>query len=137
MAVLIGIVVAVVVNANKGNKETNVTTTKTIVETKLVKVNEVTRSVFYSPQYAAIALGYFKDNGIEIELTTGQGADKVMTAVLAGQSDIGFAGPEASIYIYNEGKEDYAEVFAQLTKRDGAFLVSREATNNFSWNDLK
>lgn len=137
VAVLIGIVVAVVVNANKSNKETTVITTKTIVETKLVRVNEVTRSVFYSPQYAAIALGYFKDNGIEIELTTGQGADKVMTAVLAGQSDIGFAGPEASIYIYNEGKEDYAQVFAQLTKRDGAFLVSRTKTDKFSWDDLK
>ena len=94
----------------------------------LVKVNEVTRSVFYSPQYAAIALGYFADYGIEVELTTGQGADNVMTAVLSGQSDIGFAGPEAAIYVYNEGKEDYPQVFAQLTKRDGSFLVAREKT---------
>lgn len=103
----------------------------------LVRVNEVTRSVFYSPQYAAIALGYFADYGIEVELTTGQGADNVMTAVLSGQSDIGFAGPEAAIYVYNEGKEDYPQVFAQLTKRDGSFLVSREKTDNFSWQDLK
>ena len=74
---------------------------------------------------------------LEIELTTGQGADKVMTAVLAGQSDIGFAGPEAAIYVYNEGKEDYMEVFAQMTKRDGSFLVSREQNEDFKWTDLK
>ncbi|MGN1269553.1 MAG: ABC transporter substrate-binding protein [Clostridia bacterium] len=102
-----------------------------------IRVNEVTRSVFYAPQYVAIANGYFAQEGLEIELTTGQGADKVMTAVLANQSDIGFAGPEASIYIYNEGKEDYAQVFAQMTQKDGSFLVSKEATNNFSWQDLK
>lgn len=102
-----------------------------------LKVNEVTRSVFYSPQYIAIAKNFFKDYGIEVELTTGQGADAVMTAVLSNQCDIGFAGPEASIYVYNEGKEDYAEVFAQMTKKDGSFLVARNDTNNFSWQDLK
>lgn len=102
-----------------------------------VKVNEVTRSVFYAPQYVAIAKGFMEEEGLEIELTTGQGADKVMTAVLANQSDIGFAGPEASIYVYNEGKEDYCQVFAQLTQKDGSFLVSREQTDNFSWQDLK
>ena len=106
-------------------------------ELKKISVNEVARSVFYAPQYVAINNGFFKKEGLEIELTTGQGADKVMTAVLAGQSDIGFAGPEASIYVYNEGKEDYAEVFAQMTKRDGSFLVSKTDTDNFSWNDLK
>lgn len=104
---------------------------------KKISVNEVARSVFYAPQYVAINNGFFKEEGLEIELTTGQGADKVMTAVLAGQSDIGFAGPEASIYVYNEGKEDYAEVFAQMTKRDGSFLVSKTDTDNFSWNNLK
>lgn len=104
---------------------------------KKISVNEVTRSVFYAPQYVAIANGYMAEEGLEIELTTGQGADKVMTAVLAGQSDIGFAGPEAAIYVYNEGKEDYCEVFAQLTQKDGSFLVARENTNNFSWQDLK
>ena len=104
---------------------------------KKISVNEVARSVFYAPQYVAINNGFFKEEGLEIELTTGQGADKVMTAVLAGQSDIGFAGPEASIYVYNEGEEDYAEVFAQMTKRDGSFLVSKTDTDNFSWNDLK
>ena len=101
-----------------------------------IQVNEVTRSVFYAPQYLAIANGFFEEEGLEIELTTGQGADKVMTAVLAGQSDIGFCGPEAAIYVYNEGKEDYIEVFAQMTQKDGSFLVSKEPTDNFQWTDL-
>lgn len=104
---------------------------------KTISVNEVTRSVFYAPQYVAIANGYFEDEKLNIELTTGQGADKVMTAILANQSDIGFAGPEASIYVYNEGKEDYTQVFAQMTKKDGSFLVSKTQTDNFSWQDLK
>ncbi len=110
---------------------------KTTQELKTIQVNEVTRSVFYAPQYIAISQGYFEQEGLKVELTTGQGADKVMTAVLAGQSDIGFAGPEAAIYVYNEGKEDYAEVFAQMTQKDGAFLVSKQKTDNFSWQDLK
>ncbi len=86
-------------------------------------MNEVTRSVFYAPQYVAINNGYFKDYGIDIELMTGQGADAVMTSVLSGEAQIGFAGPEASIYVYNEGKEDYTQVFAQLTKKRW-FLLS-------------
>lgn len=106
-------------------------------EPKLIKVNEVTRSVFYAPQYVAINQGFFEENGIKVELTTGQGADAVMTAVLSNQCDIGFAGPEASIYVYNEGREDYCQVFAQMTKKDGSFLIARNATNNFSWQDLK
>lgn len=104
---------------------------------KLIKVNEVTRSVFYAPQYVAISNGFFKENGLELELTTGQGADAVMTAVLSNQCDIGFAGPEASIYVYNEGKQDYTQVFAQLTKKDGSFLISRNKSDDFSWQDLK
>ena len=104
---------------------------------RTINVSEVTRSVFYSPQYVAIKNGFFEKNGIEIELITGQGADAVMTSVLSNQVEIGFAGPEASIYVYNEGKEDYTQVFAQLTKRDGSFLVSRTKTENFSWQDLK
>lgn len=104
---------------------------------KTINVSEVTRSVFYSPQYVAIHEGFFEKNGIKIELTTGQGADAVMTSVLANQVDIGFAGPEASIYVYNEGKEDHTQVFAQLTKRDGSFLVSKENTDDFNWDDLK
>ena len=106
-------------------------------ELTTLQVNEVTRSVFYAPQYLAISNGFFEEEGLEIELTTGQGADKVMTAVLAGQSDIGFCGPEAAIYVYNEGKEDYIEVFAQVTQKDGSFLVSKEPTDNFQWTDLK
>ncbi len=105
--------------------------------TTKIKVSEVTRSVFYSPQYVAINNGYFKDYGMEIDLTTGQGADAVMTSVLSNEVQIGFAGPEASIYVYNEGKEDYTQVFAQLTKRDGSFLVSKEKIENFDWNMLK
>lgn len=102
-----------------------------------VRLNEVTRSVFYAPQYVAISEGFMKEQGIDVEITTGQGADKVMTAVLANQSDIGFAGPEAAIYVYNEGKEDYAQVFAQLTQKDGSFLVSREENEDFEWEDVK
>jgi len=132
IAIIVVAVLAIAVAVFINNKDTGNEQGKT-----LVRVNEVTRSVFYSPQYVAIALGYFDENNIEIELTTGQGADNVMTAVLAGQSDIGFAGPEAAIYVYNEGKTDYAEVFAQLTKRDGSFLVSKEKTESFKWEDLK
>lgn len=102
-----------------------------------VRLNEVTHSVFYAPQYVAINQGFFKDQGLDVELTNGGGADKVMTAVLAGQSDIGFAGPEAAIYVYNEGKEDHAVVFAQLTKRDGQFLMGRKSEANFKWANLK
>ena len=105
-------------------------------ELKTIQLNEVTRSVFYAPQYVAIANGFFEEEGLELEITTGQGADKVMTAILAGQSDIGLCGPESAIYVYNEGKEDYVEVFAQLTQKDGSFLVSKEPTDNFSWQDL-
>ena len=104
---------------------------------KTITVSEVTRSVFYAPQYVALAAGYFEEEGLKIDLTTGQGADNVMTAVLSNQVDIGFAGPEASIYVYNEGKEDYAQVFAQLTKTDGSFLVSSQDIQDFEWSDLK
>ena len=106
-------------------------------ELTTIQLNEVTRSVFYAPQYVAIANGFFEQEGLKLEITTGQGADKVMTAILAGQSDIGLCGPEAAIYVYNEGKEDYIQVFAQLTKRDGSFLVSKEKNDNFNWSDLK
>ncbi len=112
-------------------------TDETTSELKTLHVSEVTRSVFYSPQYVAIAAGYFEEEGLKIDLTTGQGADNVMTAVLSNQVDIGFAGPEASIYVYNEGKEDYTQVFAQLTKTDGSFLVSSEDIQDFKWSDLK
>ena len=118
-------------------KNTESSTTETVNQLKTITVSEVTRSVFYAPQYVAIAAGYFEEEGLKVDLTTGQGADNVMTAVLSNQVDIGFAGPEASIYVYNEGKEDYAQVFAQLTKTDGSFLVSSQNIENFKWSDLK
>ena len=94
-------------------------------EMTTVRLNEVTHSVFYAPQYVAMELGFFEEEGLAIELTNGGGADKVMTAVVSGQSDIGLAGPESCVYIYNQGKDDYPVVFAQLTACDGAFLMSR------------
>ena len=133
IGVVILVIVAIVVGfieIKEKNKNKNEGITK-------IKVSEVTRSVFYAPQYVAINKGYFKDYGFEIDLTTGQGADAVMTSVLSNEVQIGFAGPEASIYVYNEGKEDYTQVFAQLTKRDGSFLVSKEKIDNFDWNMLK
>ena len=126
------LVLAFVITINTSNKENF---SKEVLRT--LNVSEVTRSVFYSPQYVAIKNGFFEKNGIKVELITGQGADAVMTSVLSNQVEIGFAGPEASIYVFNEGKEDHTQVFAQLTKRDGSFLVSKTATNNFTWNDLK
>ncbi|MBQ9313769.1 MAG: ABC transporter substrate-binding protein [Clostridia bacterium] len=111
--------------------------TYSLAEEKVVRVSEVTHSVFYAPQYVAINLGMFEKHGLKVELINSQGADKVMTAVLSGQVDIGFAGPEASIYVYLQGKEDYPQVFAQLTQRDGSFLVGREKEENFEWTNLK
>lgn len=106
-------------------------------QTTTLRVSEVTHSVFYAPQYVAINEGLFEKRGIEIELSNGQGADKVMAAVLSGSIDIGFAGPESAIYVYNEGRSDYPKVFAQMTKRDGSFLVAREKDEDFEWSDLK
>ena len=119
------------------NSPINTSGDETPKELEKITVSEVTHSVFYAPQYVAMNLGFFEEEGLEVELINGGGADNVMTAVLSNQVDIGFAGPEAAVYVYNEGKEDYAEVFAQVTKRDGSFLVAREKTDNFSWTDLK
>lgn len=102
-----------------------------------VRVSEVTHSVFYAPQYVAMQLGFFEEEGLAVELISGEGADKVMTSVISGAVDIGFSGPEAAIYIYNEGKSDYAQVFGQVTKRDGSFLLAREADDAFTWSKLK
>ena len=101
-----------------------------------VRLNEVTHSVFYAPQYVAMELGFFADEGLDIELTNGGGADKVMTAVVSGGADIGLAGPESCIYIHGQGKDDLPVIFAQLTKRDGSFLVGR-TDNDFTWDDLR
>lgn len=102
-----------------------------------VTLNEVAHSIFYAPQYAAIELGYFEDEGIDLTLVNGAGADKVMTALLSGDADIGFMGSEASIYTYVNGAKDYAVNFAQLTQRAGNFLVGREAEEHFQWNHVK
>lgn len=102
-----------------------------------VTLNEVAHSVFYAPQYAAIELGYFEEEGIDLTLVNGKGADRVMTALISGDADIGFMGSEASIYVYQEGSEDYAVNFAQLTQRAGNFLVSRVPEPDFSWDKLK
>jgi NitT/TauT family transport system substrate-binding protein len=106
---------------------------------KLTKVvlNEVAHSIFYAPMYVAIEKGYFAEEGIDLELVTGFGADKVMTAVISDEAQIGFMGSESSIYAYNEGANDYVVNFAQLTQRAGNFLVAREPMDDFSWNDLK
>lgn len=102
-----------------------------------VTLNEVAHSIFYAPQYVAIEEGYFADEGIELELVTGFGADKTMTAVLSGEADIGFMGAEASVYAYQEGTNDPVVNFAQLTQRAGNFLVAREEMPEFTWQDLK
>ena len=102
-----------------------------------VRLNEVAHSIFYAPQYVAMELGYFEEEGIDLEVTTGFGADKVTTALISGDADIGFMGPEATIYLYNEGSEDYAVNFAQLTQRAGNFVVSRKKQDNFKWEELK
>ncbi len=115
-------------SACKDKKEDGITT---------LKVNEVTHSVFYAPLYLADSLGYFADENIKIELTNGGGADNVMSAVLSGDSHIGFCGPEAALYVLIGGSSDVPTVFGQLTKRDGSFLVSRKPEPNFQWSDLK
>lgn len=102
-----------------------------------VKVAEVTHSIFYTPQYVADALGFFEEEGIDLELLLVPGADKVTAAVLSGDVQIGFCGSEATIYIYNQGQEDYLVSFAGLTKRDGSFIVSREKYDHFTLEDMK
>lgn len=102
-----------------------------------VTLNEVAHSIFYAPQYVAIEMGYFEEEGIALDLVTGFGADKVMTALLSGEADIGFMGSESSIYTYQEGANDVIVNFAQLTQRAGNFLVARKPMSGFKWEDLK
>lgn len=102
-----------------------------------VTIAEVTHSVFYAPQYAAITKGFFEEEGIKIDTINTQGADKTMAALISGEADVGLMGPEASIYVHSKDKDDYAINFAQLTKRDGSFLIAREKMPNFKYEDLK
>ena len=102
-----------------------------------ITVAEVAHTIFYAPQYVSIENGYFEEVGIDVELILTSGADKVTAAVLSGDADIGFSGSEATIYVYNGKEKDYLKTFAQLTQKDGTFLVSREKIENFSLDDLK
>ena len=131
LASAISLGVCCLTGCSSNNKDTS--------EKKLDKITvaEVTHSVFYAPQYAAITQGFFKEEGIEIDLIDAQGADKTMASLISGEADIGLMGPEASIYVYKQGSNDYAINFAQLTKRDGSFIVSREKNDNFKYEDLQ
>ena len=113
----------------RDNKKTGSNLTK-------VRVAEVAHSVFYAPQYLADSLGYFKDEGLDVNINLTAGADAVMSSVLAGEADIGFCGAEATIYVYNKKEADYPKTFAGLTKRDGSFIVSRKKIDNFKLQDL-
>ena len=102
-----------------------------------IRLIEVTHSLFYTPQYVAMTQGFFEEEGLKVDLTNGKGADKCMTALLSGEAEIGFMGAEASVYVHNQGRDDYAINFAQLTQRDGSFLVGREKDDNFTFDKLK
>lgn len=114
---------------NKGNKKDS--------SLEKITVAEVAHTIFYAPQYAAISQGFFEEEGLEVELLLTPGADKVTAAVLSGDVQIGFSGSEACIYVYNAGEKDYLKTFAQLTQKDGSFLVSREKYENFTLDDLR
>ena len=114
-------------NFNKKNDDKDLET---------VRLAEVAHSIFYAPMYVAIEEGYFEEVGIDIELSLLNGADKVSAAVLSGDADIGFAGSEATIYVYNGGEKDYLKTFARLTQKDGSFIVAREDIKDFTLDDL-
>lgn len=126
LVIIIGVLSITISKNNKENDSLN-----------RIKVAEVTHSAFYTPFYVAIENGYFKENNIDIDLILTSGANNVIAAVLSGDVQIGFCGPEATIYVYNEGEKDYIKTFAGLTKRDGQFIVSRKKYDNFSLKDLK
>lgn len=129
ISILVLIAIIVVTFFTIGNrKDTNL---------KKVKVAEVTHSVFYAPQYVAHSLGYFKEEGLDVEINLVPGADKVTAAVLSGDVNIGLCGSEATIYVYNRGEKDYLVTFAGLTKKDGSFIVSRKKYDNFKLSDMK
>lgn len=130
LIIIVGIILlcSLLVIFNKENKKEALTT---------LKVGEVTHSAFYAPFYVAIEKGYFEEEGLKLDISLISGANNVTAAVLSKDIDIGFCGPEATIYVYNGGENDYIRSFAGLTKRDGQFLVSRKKINDFNWNSLK
>lgn len=103
----------------------------------VIRLSEVTHSIFYAPQYVAIEKGFFEEEGITLQLTNAAGGDKAMTTLLSNNADIALIGPEATLYVYNQGKEDYVINFAQLTQKAGNFLISRNKEENFSWQNVK
>ena len=131
--ILFVIILATLFNFNKEDKKD----TKNTEDITKVTVAEVAHTIFYAPQYVALEKGYFKDEGLDVTLSLTPGADKVTAAVLSGDADIGFSGSEATIYVYNSGEKDYLRTFAQLTQKDGSFIVSRKKIDNFSLADLK
>lgn len=133
LALLLSSLCAVSLLAGCGSTETNETSQSGNTP---VTLNEVAHSIFYAPMYVAIEEGYFEEEGIDLTLITGFGADKTMTALLTDEADIGFMGSESTIYTYSEGSTDYAVNFAQLTQRAGNFLVAREPIENFDWSML-
>ena len=134
--IIIGILVVIVLGVLLFFMNKDIIKTKENNLTK-VKVAEVAHSVFYVPQYVAVKKGYFKDEGLDVDIILTPGADKVASAVLSGDVNIGFCGSEQSIYVYNSGKKDYIVNFAALTKRDGSFIVARKKIDNFTLDDLK
>lgn len=124
-------------SSSKSVSETSASADSTTKPLTKVTLNEVAHSIFYAPQYVAIEEGYFEDEGLDLDLVTGFGADKVLTALISGEAQIGFMGGESSIYAYLEGANDVVVSFAQLTQRAGNFLVSREDESDFQWSDLK
>ncbi len=102
-----------------------------------IQLAEVTRSIFYTPQYVAIEKGFFADEGLDVELTTTWGGDKTMTALLADHADIALVGSETSIYVYAQDASDIVINFAQLTQTDGTFLVAKSEQPNFSWENTR
>lgn len=137
LAVVILLVIATffIFDFNKGSKKDN--DQKDSKKLEKIKVAEVAHTVFYAPQYIAKGLGFFEEEGLDVEFILTPGADKVSAAVLSGDAQIGFSGSEACIYVYNAGEKDYLKTFAQLTQKDGSFLVSRKKIDNFTLEDLK
>lgn len=128
LILLIFIIFFINFNINNKNNESQL---------QVIKVAEVAHTIFYAPQYVAINKGFFEEEGLEIDLILASGADSVMASVLSNEVDIGLSGAEATIYVYNQGLEDYVQTFAGLTNKDGSFIVGREFQENFTLEDLK